>query len=92
MTLAPLSLDGILDALNRHHQRATYGAVAGLLGVSPRSVMSGRPRDWRHSWVVNAETGWPSEYPVPKVHPKIETRDLVLVTTDQLLEWLAGPS
>jgi hypothetical protein len=35
MTLAPLSLDGILDALNHHHQRATYGAVAGLLGFRP---------------------------------------------------------
>jgi hypothetical protein len=54
--------------------------------------MSGRPRDWRHSWVVNAETGWPSEYPVPKVHPKIEARDLVLVTTEELHDWLADLS
>jgi len=50
-----------LDALNLYHERATYGAVAGLLGVPPLSVMRGRPRDWRHSWVVNAETGWPTE-------------------------------
>lgn len=90
--MAPLSLDGILDALNLYGQRATYGAVAGLLGVPPRSVMSGRPRDWRHSWVVNAETGWPSEYPAPKVHPQIEARDHVLTTTDELLDWLADPS
>jgi hypothetical protein len=91
MALALLTLDGILDQLNQHQQRATYGAVAGLLGVVPRSVMSGRPRDWRHSWVVNAETGWPSEYPAPKVHPRLEARAEILSSVDQLQDWLTEP-
>ena len=57
------SLKHVLDLLNQHHQRATYGAVAGLLGKAPRSLMQGLPRDWRHSWIVNKESGLPSEYP-----------------------------
>jgi hypothetical protein len=83
-----LTLDAILDLLNAHHQRATYGAVAGVLGKSARSVMQGRPRDWRHSWVVNAETGWPSEYPAGKVHPAIEEREEVVSSPEELLQWI----
>ncbi|MEO8271904.1 MAG: hypothetical protein ABI557_19430, partial [Aureliella sp.] len=31
------TMDQILDALNSAHQRATYGAVAAIVGVSPRA-------------------------------------------------------
>jgi len=85
-------LDQILDLLNRYHQRATYGAVAGVLGRIPRSVLQGRPRDWRHSWVVSDETGLPSEYPAPKIHPDIARRPEILRTPDELEAWLAHPS
>jgi hypothetical protein len=57
------SLESILELLQRHHQRATYGAVAAAVGRTPRNVMQGRPRDWLHSWVVNQNTGLPTEYP-----------------------------
>jgi len=39
-----LDLDQVLAALNQHHQRATYSAVAGLLDQSPRLLMRTRPR------------------------------------------------
>ena len=47
----------ILEFLNRHRVRATYGAVADLLGVLPRGVgaMLGEKRP-EASWVVNAQT------------------------------------
>jgi hypothetical protein len=38
---AGLSLEGIIARLDAGRQRATYGAVAKLVGVLPRSVMSG---------------------------------------------------
>src|SRR5262249_187677 len=39
-----LTLDGILDVLERHHQRATYGAVAGIIGKEPASLFGGYAR------------------------------------------------
>ena len=37
-----MTLDQIIDALDRSHQRATYGAVGSLLGQAPRTLMKGR--------------------------------------------------
>lgn len=63
-----LSLDDILDILGRHHQRATFGAVAGVLGREPRSLFNGYTRTPKTAWVVNRATGLPtgtnkSDYP-----------------------------
>ena len=38
-----LTLDGIVARLDVRKQRATYGAVAELVGVLPRGLMNGRP-------------------------------------------------
>jgi hypothetical protein len=85
-------LDQILDALNRHHQRATYGAVAGLVGAIPRAVLSGRKRDWRHSWVVNEETGKPTDYSELRVHPSLEEKAHVISSSEELQHWLVSAS
>jgi hypothetical protein len=87
-----ISLDGILDLLGKHHQRATYGAVASLLGKSPRALLQGRKRDWRHSWIVNKTTGLPSEYPAGMVHPSIREREEVLDSAEDLKAWLENPN
>jgi hypothetical protein len=86
------SLTQVLGLLNKHHQRATYGAVAGVLGKAPRSIMQGLPRDWRHSWVVNRETGLPGEYPSGKIHPAIQERAEILESDEELEAWLKEPS
>jgi hypothetical protein len=49
-----MNLEDIVTKLNERKQRATYGAVAGVLDVIPRGLMSGRQRDRKHSWVVAA--------------------------------------
>lgn len=85
------SLDQILDLLHQHHQRATYGAVATVLGKTSRALMQGCPRDWRHSWVVNKETGLPGQYPAGKIHPAIREREEVLETVEALAKWLRDP-
>jgi hypothetical protein len=84
-------LDEILDVLDRFHQRASYGAVAGLVGAIPRAVMAGRPRDWRHSWVVNEETGRPTSFSPPSIHPAIAERSEIIVRSDELNKWLENP-
>jgi hypothetical protein len=86
------TLDRVLDLLNRHHQRATYGAVADLVGGHARSVLQGRQRNWRHSWVVNQDTGMPTEYPSGMSHPAIAERSEILSTAEKLQEWIARNS
>jgi hypothetical protein len=53
--------------------------------------MQGLPRDWRHSWVANKDTGPPSEYPSGKIHPAIKERAEILDTDEDLEAWLRDP-
>ena len=85
------SVDWIVGLLSQYHQRATYGAIASLTGAVPRSVMADRKRSWLNSWAVNQDTGLPSEYPEPLIHPKIAERDTNLTTGQALAEWLEHP-
>ena len=82
------SLKAILTLLAKHHQRATYGAVAELLGRTPRSLLSGSPRDFLHCWVVNRETGQPTAYLVGMIHPSLEERPEILESAEELHAWL----
>ena len=75
LAVAGYTLDSILDQLNEFHQRATYGAVAGVVNSSPRSLMTGRDRDQRSSWIVSRESGLPSGYAEEQKHPSLTERD-----------------
>jgi hypothetical protein len=85
-----LTMDTILDALDTGHQRATYGAVAALLGKSPRTLMTGCDRDQRHSWVVSRKNGEPTGYAPEQVHPSLRERPEVFETKEELGRWLAA--
>jgi hypothetical protein len=85
------TLDAILDLLSRFHQRATYGAVGGVLGEAARFVMRGRSLDHRHSWVVNRKTKKPTGYAPAQCDPQLETRPRILGTADALQMWLNNP-
>jgi hypothetical protein len=87
-----INLDQVLDLLNKHHQRATYGAVAAVVGGHAQSVLQGRDRDWRHSWVVNRESGLPTKYPKGMIHPSIEHHERILSTGEELRAWLERSS
>jgi len=86
------TLDSILDQLNQFHQRATYGAVAGVVNSSPRSLMSGRDRDRRSSWVVSRESGQPSGYADDQKHDALTEREKILGSPEELRIWLKDPS
>src|SRR6516164_7190510 len=72
---AGLSLDGIVAQLDAHKQRATYKAVAELVGVLPRGLMSGRPKSFPNSWIVagssgsDSKRGSPTGYTTNQIHP-----------------------
>jgi hypothetical protein len=86
------TLDSILDQLNQFHQRATYGAVAGVVNSSPRSLMTGRDRDRRSSWVVSREGGQPSGYADDQKHEALTEREKILGSPEELRSWLKDPS
>ena len=86
--MSDLTMDQILDALDQSHQRATYGAVAALLGTPPRTLMQGRERDRRHSWVVSRKNGEPTGYKPDELHPALHERTDVLSTKEELAAWL----
>lgn len=81
-------LRDIVEALSRHTQRATYGAVGGLVGRLARSVMSGQEKSPDNSWVVSAKTGLPTGYVANEVHPKLQSIDEVISTSEDLAAWL----
>ena len=86
------TLDTILDQLNTYHQRATYGAVAGVVDSSPRSLMTGRDRDQRSSWVVRRESGQPTGYAEEQKHGSLAERERILSSPEELRVWLRDPS
>ena len=87
--MATEKLDQILDALNAHRQRATYGAVAAVIGAAPRTLMSGRDRDQRHSWVVSRKTGQPTGYEGDQIHPELLAAPHIIDSRDALEQWLS---
>ena len=86
------SVDTVLAELRRFHQRATYGAVAGLLNKSPRNLMEGRDREPKDSWIVSSKDGMPTGYTAEQTDPEIKARDTILRSRSELEAWLENPS
>jgi hypothetical protein len=68
-----------------------YGAVAGVVGVLARSVMSGKPKNPRTSWVVSVRTKLPTGYSGTEKDEKLKERERVLESPNELREWLRNP-
>lgn len=71
------TIDEIVILLKKNHQRATYGAVAGVLNRPARGLMKGRDHSFQDSWVVAQDTnrerasrrGWPTDYSDGEIDP-----------------------
>jgi hypothetical protein len=98
-----MDLDEIIKQLNARKQRATYGAVAKLVGVSPSELMAGRPRDPTNSWVVAATTssrtgsqrGYPTGYAINQIDPECRRQirqgsASIIQDAEVLRRWLTG--
>ena len=64
-------LEDVISRLSRHSQRATYGAVGGVVGRIARSVMSGQRKTPANSFVVSASTGEPTGYTQSERHASL---------------------
>jgi hypothetical protein len=82
------TLDSIVDRLDRHRQRATYGAVAGLLGRDPYTLFDGYPFTPRNSWVVAKATGLPTKFTRAQMHADLEKNVHIITTSANLESWL----
>jgi hypothetical protein len=82
------SLNDVVELLDRHHQRATYGAVAGVVDRPTRFLMGGLPRASRYSWVVNGRTCLPTGYTGEQMHSALLERAEVIGSPVMLEEWL----
>ena len=80
------SLAEILAFLNDEQVRATDGAVAEVLGVSPRSILSLLgPRRPEASWIVSAENGLPTGYDQSDWHPALLSRGEIITSARTLM-------
>ena len=76
----------ILDHLNRVEVRATYKAVAGVIGESNQNVKNYLPpRGPRASWVVSSDgDNSPTGYTREQEHPRLRLKPRIISTTDDL--------
>lgn len=86
-----LHVEQVTHVLRNNKQRATYGAVGGLIPWPPQSL--GRllgERNSTHSWVVNAKTGKPTRYDASEMDPQLTNhlRDPIIRTTQELARFI----
>lgn len=84
-------LRDITARLERHRQAATYAAVAGVVGRTPRRVMATETKSFRNSWVVSKTTRRPTGYGPDDYHPELLfgiAENGVIDSADALAAWL----
>ena len=82
---AGLEIGEILSRLGAERKRCTYGAVAGVLGISTAEVgpLLGERRQ-ESSWVVSSKTGRPTGYSPEQIHPELERHPDVISDPGEL--------
>ena len=81
-------LQDIVQFLNQAQIRATYGAVAELVGGISRGIGARLTqlyaRSPEASWVVSADSGLPTGYDVSETHPALLTKRGVITSGPEL--------
>jgi hypothetical protein len=86
-----LEIEDVISRLERYRQRATYAAVAGVVGRHYRNVMDDQTKSHRNSWVVSKRTKLPTGYGPQDWHPELLTNENgVIETPAELKKWLAA--
>ncbi|WP_193166209.1 hypothetical protein [Microbulbifer hainanensis] len=75
----------IIEYLNKVKTRCTYGVVAEILGGNSQSVgLHLGERRPEVSWVVNANTGEPTDYKDSEKHPELYRTDRIIKSAEVL--------
>jgi hypothetical protein len=86
------TLDAVTALLEKYRQRATYAAVSGVVGSTPRTIMSTHPKIPRNSWVVSKKNGLPSGYAASQMHCDLKKHGRIISESKDLLDWLENPT
>ena len=82
-----VTVETVLAYLNREQIRATYAAVAAVVGICPpavaRALGDRRPEA---SWVVNAVLGMPTGYKPHQIHPELLRTPEIIRSPQELSE------
>lgn len=74
--------------LKEHKQRASLAAVAKVLELSPKMVLSGKPKNHLFSWIVDR----PDNKPVAGEDPELKNAEKPVISDyRELEEWLEKP-
>jgi hypothetical protein len=84
-----MDLDAIIECLANHRQRATYGAVAPLVGAIPLGVMKDKLRNFLNSWVVAQEDHEPTGYTEAEKDPKLKDNPFIIDDAERLRKRLS---
>ena len=85
--IGSVDLPQILKFLNQEQVRATYKAVGEVLGIIPRALGAHLgPHTPERSWIVNADTGRPTDYGKDHLHPALfRTNEIISSGTELLM-------
>jgi hypothetical protein len=89
IAMPDVTLDDIVERLDRYRQRATYRAVAGLLNREPLTLFDLYDFTPRNSWVVSSSTGTPTNYQPTPLHSDLRSNPEIIRNKDALRSWLS---
>ena len=78
----------IIERLAKHRQRATYGALAGMIDRQAIGVMNGLPKDKKNSWIVAKKNGLPTGFNTEDIDSHLLNSSKVIKSPDELAAWL----
>jgi len=77
----------LVAALAKNTQKATYTAVAGLVGLPARTVMHALLKDPQGEWVVAKQSHQPTGYSTNQLRPQLKSNSSVIASTAVLASW-----
>ncbi len=83
-----MTREEIIERFAKNRQRATYGALAGLIGRQAIGVMIGLPKDKKNSWIVAKKNGLPTGYKTEDIDSRLAASRKVIDSSDELAAWL----
>ncbi|MCX7067703.1 MAG: hypothetical protein NTW85_08445 [Methylococcales bacterium] len=82
-------LSQLVAALAKHSQKATYTAVAGVVGLPARTAMQSLLKDPQSEWVVAKPSHQPTGYSTNQLRPPLKSNSSVIVSATALATWWA---